>query len=886
MSSRVIKLLISVCGFMLAGYLTSSLIKPAEQPVTVTPTPVDKPDVTDKDEDEPIQGVIIDESGGITENDEDYGDDDPFGDVDEDSAWDSEDNALIGERNPDAYMPSTKEEPLPEIQEEPEAGLAIEPAEKIDPPVKSASQIRSLERTGERLAKQYEKEDKKAEKRDKPGYRSEDYTPDQWKQPDKIYEELSAKVLAALGKKDKESIQKFLSDPAGRLDLARLTMIRKAGASNIKLVAAQRMGTAMLFNLTSDLDWMTGLMYSGPTDKLERGLSNLAAIYAAFSEDMSDPVNRRIATTAAVEFAREGWSQKDMLERYAYYAKSYKEGKLNIIFENLDYWDTRLVTGCDHRGGWGSVRSLTWQRDNVRLPDYGYLSACNQLIYRLRNVAGDSVFSSDYLAPILKHTNNTTAWAHREIGGVCGACSHYGAYGALASGIPAMTMGEPGHCAYAVRVGNDWRMSYSIYWQHGMHKTFWGLHDWDFLILMQRLYSDKYKTLASDQLLALAEFLASKRQVVSAFDLYDYAIAAQPLNWPAWVSYAGYTRQKTPKSRERWMLINEVLTDTMAAEFHNAAATMLVRYVYPNLLPLVPEKRARNKMYEAFFKQCATYGTNRWDIAPLLNAQIQGCTSSKEKLAYMKDSLQELMKKADYCGSVLAWGLDYIASLPSADEESLKLQEDFTDIIIKAMSKAKTTRKQIDETWRALGEAIFAAAENGDKRTFQAVGKLAHRKCRKKFPRNRLRFKKFPGKVVSSEGMIQTATTLDPSQVPHACLHWAVLQRGGGNIPAKFEGTAGMVVELDNTCQVNGVVALFGAPVKTDRPFKMEMSDDGQNWNPMPGEVEVSGAILRFDSTDDKPVARFVRLLREGDKYESSMVGFYVYGKELRIRKR
>ena len=162
---------------------------------------------------------------------------------------------------------------------------------------------------------------------------------------------------------------------------------------------------------------------------------------------MEVPTTRRIATTAALEFAREGWSEKDLVSRFEYYNESWKEGKLNTLFDSLEYWETRFVTGCkqpsDGPGQWGSRKNLTWHRDNVRLPMEQYLGAEGQLAYRLRNVAGDSVFSAEYLAPIWKHVNFITGWAYREIGGVCGALSHYATFSALAAGLPASTMGEP-----------------------------------------------------------------------------------------------------------------------------------------------------------------------------------------------------------------------------------------------------------------------------------------------------------------------------------------------------------------------------------------------------------------------------------------------------------
>jgi hypothetical protein len=391
--------------------------------------------------------------------------------------------------------------------------------------------------------------------------------------------------------------------------------------------------------------------------------------------------------------------------------------------------------------------------------------------------------------------------------------------------------------------------------------------------------------MVSDELVALAELLASRRMMKSAIDCFDAAVVSQPLNWPAWVSYAAYLKQKAPQNKEKWKEMHDRVVETMAVKFHNCAATLLSRYVYPHLLPLEPNRRERNKMFAAFFKQCKTFGTNRWDIAPLLSAHMAGCPNPEEQLAYMKEALNTLMDKPDYSGAVLAWGLDFIASVPGSDAENEKLQEEFSELVVKTMSRARTTKKTIDATWAALGEAIYTAASNGDKRTFQAIGKLASRKCKKMFPKNKFKFRAFPGKIVSAKGIIRTATTLSPGQMPHCCLHWAVLQKTGGNIPAKFEGSSGMTIELESNSQLSGLVCLFGENARRDRDFKVEVSDDGQNWEPVRAKCEISGAVIRCDLRDAAPCARFVRLLREGDKWESSVVGFYVYGKLLKEKK-
>lgn len=886
MSTNLVKLLSFVLSAMVGGYLASWVYEiatapPAQKaPVAAVTTPDNTPGEDTSDDSTPVQGVVIDEGGDVSANDSDMAAIDA--EDEDESAWEgTDDGSGLVERDPDSFMP--REQPPAPLKEIAEADIPVLPGQDVVPGVCTSARNGSIERNVKKLADAYDKLEKKG--KGQTGFRSEDFAPDAWKKPDIIYKDLLERILSKIGDGSDEAIWAFLADPANRLDLARITLIRKVGYEGIRKVTEQKMGSAMLFELSSDLDWINGVIFSGPTDRLGQGLVYLAKIYSLYSEDMQDPVTRRIAATTATEFARERYSEKDMLARFAYYFSSYQAGKLNVLFNDLAYWETRLVTGCKEPGGWGSPQSLAWQRDNVRLPVEGYLGASGQLIYRLRNVAGDSVFSDDYLGPIMKYTKNTTAWAHREIGGVCGACSHYGAYGALAAGLPAMTMGEPGHCAYAVRVGTEWQKGYSIYWQHGMHKTFWGMHDWDFLILMQDLYTERNKTMVSDELVALAELLASRRMMKSAIDCFDAAVVAQPLNWPAWISYAAYLKQKAPQNKEKWKEMHDRVVETMAVKFHNCAASMLSRYVYPHLLPLEPNRRERNKMFAAFFKKCKDFGTNRWDIAPLLTAHMAGCPNPEEQLAYMKEALNTLMDKPDYSGAVLAWGLDFIASVPGSDAENEKLQEEFSELVVKTMSRARTTKKTIDATWAALGEAIYTAATNGDKRTFQAIGKLASRKCKKMFPKNKFKFRAFPGKIVSAKGIIRTATTLDPGQMPQCCLHWAVLQKTGGQIPAKFEGNSGMTLELEDNSRLSGLVCLFGENARRDRDFKVEVSDDGQNWEPVRAKCEISGAVIRCDMRDAAPCARFVRLLRDGDKWESNIVGFYVYGKLLKEKK-
>ena len=815
----------------------------------------------------PRQEVVATKSSHVERNHQvdDWSNDDESTDED-DAAWVEEPEDTTPERR----IASQDEERFDEED------VPIDPKQNVVPEARVSGEFSSALAEMRRYSDALEKQEKQ-------NFKSDEFKAEDWADPEKLYFSLADRILKSLGKMDDATIIKYLQDPQKRLDLARVTLIRKAGSQGIRSVAACPKGKEMLADLGGDLNWLTDTLYSGPTKNFDKALLYLETLYSkAGAEEMAVPVTRRIATTAALEFAREGWSETDLVSRFEYYNESWKEGKLNALFDTFQYWETRFVTGCkqpsDGAGQWGSRRNLTWHRDNVRLPMEQYLGAEGQLAYRLRNVAGDSVFSSEYLAPIWKYVNFTTGWAYREIGGVCGALSHYATFSALAAGLPASTMGEPGHCSYAMRIGKDWRAGNSIYWQKGLHKNFWGEPEWGYLILTQELYDDRYTTMAADQLVSMADFLTARRKMKAAFSCYEVSAKYQPNNWPALKRYAAYLKLKAPEDAEKWKTLHDAVMDGMGKRHYHAAATLLSRYVYPNLAPLVKDRIVRNRMFSGLFTHFKDWGANRWDISEVLDAQIGTCKTDDDRKAYLREVLRVLMRRPDYSGAVLTWGLGYISQLPEGDG---KVQEEFTNMLVQAMSRTGTGKKQIDETWATLGEAIHAAAKNKERRTFQAIGKLALRKCKKMFPKKGPRIKGFSGRVVSATGWIDTATTI--GDMKNCCLHWGCLQRSGGAMPGKFEGKAGLTVGMEKKSDINGIVCITSEKtLKNDRPFYIEVSDDCQNWQRVQPNGVISGNSIRFDLKASGVSGKYVRMLREGDKYEPGITGFYVYGKPQR----
>lgn len=789
-----------------------------------------------------------------------------------------------------------------ELTDVAEAETDLIPEQQCIPDARNKAYYTKIRKQADSLIAILEREQGKNEKSGT-GYSSEEFSPNDWKTPEAIEQKLTARILEKLGEADEKSVWTYLSTPGNRLDLARIHLIHKAGTENLRFIARQRMGTQFLSTLTSDLDWMTGLLYSGPVEHLGVALLYMTDLYRSYVEDMGDPIVRRLSTATALEFARfqhesklhadilkrqNGYCFKTMRERFSYFFQSYQKGKLNAVFNELQYWDTRIVVGFSP-GGYGTSRSLIWQRDNCDLPAEGYVGAHTQCPYKMKNVAGDHVYGNarDYVEPLLKYADNAIAHVRREMGGVCLHLSQYGAHAALAHGVPAMTMGEPNHLSYAVRVGKEWTRANSVGWQHKPRHLFWGASAWDFLILTQNVYSDEHRTLVSDQLVALGLFFASRRMTKSAFDCYEAAVLAQPLNYPAFVANASYLKQKAPTHKQKWKELHDLIINGMAKEYHHAAAVLLSRLIYPEFLPLESNLKERNKLFAAFFRQCKDYGHNRWYIDELLDAQIKGCTTAKEKRLYLRDALSTLMRKGHFAANVLSWGVNYMGQLPD-DAENSELQEEFFELLISAMNRTRTGKKDTDNTWATLGNAIMSASNNNDERTFYAIGKVAFRKCKKNFPTKKASFRRFSGKVVSEKGLITTAAILQQGQEDRAALHWGCLQPCGGHIPLEMDGRIkkGVTVKLENESTLNGVVIRFSKVWDWPEPIYLIISEDGHTWTRPKYELTLVGPIARFDFKKDAPRARYVRLTVDGD-YRSELggtagiQGFYVYGKDI-----
>lgn len=174
------------------------------------------------------------------------------------------------------------------------------------------------------------------------------------------------------------------------------------------------------------------------------------------------------------------------VRRYQIFKKLHQENKLHPGFIKLRPWEIRFVTGIH----WDD-KSYEWLNEHINLPWRRYTDACWAAPYTGNNFFGDTIQGPLFYVPW--RDSSGEAENTRTIGGVCGGLSHFGTMAAQAHGIPAYPVGQPGHCAYAVRVKRgQWKGGFGGP-DGGMHNHIFGSEAPTSYLLMEAVFADNEK---------------------------------------------------------------------------------------------------------------------------------------------------------------------------------------------------------------------------------------------------------------------------------------------------------------------------------------------------------------------------------------------------------
>ena len=636
----------------------------------------------------------------------------------------------------------------------------------------------------------------------------------------------------------------------------------------------------VLKDITADAEWLEQITFSGEMHNFTRVVQIISTIAAEDPDALNKGVERDTTTAVALEYARYGQKMTDALERARYFLKYWRQGRLNVSFDNLPMHHRRVACGWKPTHNSGTVKAFEWALNNVHLPDWQYPASCWRCGYIADNVYGDSVQGPWYAAPFVGvYTDNHMAFT-KYVGGICGGLSHFGAASACANGVAALTAGEPGHCAYIVLIAGKWTPAYSLSWERGLHWQPWdNNYTYSSLHLTDSLFdaAKVEETRLSHAYHILARLYQNHGASAKALRCYQASAEAAPMNYPMWREYAAFVAEQMPNHVEAWKKLNSTLCKGVASVYPEQAAELLKQFVLGRMAASGISAADMADACALFWKHAAIMGPDRWYIENFANAQLQQCKNiggNSEQVTI--DTFVKILSAAAshdaYSGTMMSWG----------NGISEGLSEDGRRKLSEAMIAALSSGTDLDSAQRAklLGGLMLAAERARDATTFNAISRMidpkeVHGSAAIPSP------VPFPGKLVSEGGMPFASSTSE-WDAPHT--HAGLLTQQGGRVHTGRDTNAWIAVKLPKHAYITGVV--FAGTNSWDlihrfRPLKVQVSDTGRDddWHDV-GEVipNTGNYINRFDLQKERPKALYVRVLRSGGPEYFHANGIYVYG--------
>lgn len=654
-------------------------------------------------------------------------------------------------------------------------------------------------------------------------------------------------------------------------------------------------GATFVEQVSNNLDWVEQFVNSGERTDVGSAFATMEKIARKNPEMMFNELYRDTATATAIEFARSGWTQDDAVNRALFYMKNHKAGRLNKVFDTLPIWLRRNVCGLKGKGialgaggndKAGSLDSMEYSLDNVHLPAYRYTGSCWQAPYRLHNIYGDSIHGASYHEPFNDVYGNNFNELTRTVGGVCGGLSHYGATTATANGVPAMTCGEPGHCAYIVLVGDRWTPAYSLSWQRGLHwQVFKGNNKYSALHMATLLFSPEQKeqTTLSQAMQNLGNAYAATAPEKSK-TFYEQAVQAQPMNYYAWRDYANFLAKTAPGDAAAWSSLCSSVNKLMAPTHPEMAAEMLKAHVYPELKKAMASNPDElKKLMLDFWARVNTMGPDaewdkgfhgRWDVEGMCQAQLNILDINPQKNPAIQSHFRTLMSsvasKPDYAPVVLSWGNSLLEKMDK------NMQSDFMTAMVGGVGQTAGDDNSRESMLRPV---ILAAEKTGDIKSFQAVGKTLPEKYLNP-PAKVAEPKGMPDQLVSRGGILKASST---SNFDNPCNHWGVLEPGvGGGFHTAKDKDAWVMVTLPKQANVTTVfIQTTTGNLHRLNDMVVQVSETGadNDWKEVAQLGKCNKQAITVDLKATAPLAKYVRIVRKGGPEFFHLRSILIYGK-------
>ncbi|MBR1996915.1 MAG: hypothetical protein IJ993_00730 [Akkermansia sp.] len=716
--------------------------------------------------------------------------------------------------------------------------------------------------------------------------------PTAWNSPKTLKRNLAAKVRTHLKGTDQQAVENLLLDPEVRLMLAQWELLNRSNLDTLGKLMRNTGYRESLTPLLNDLEWVSGFVYDAELQNAEIALAMIAH-FQQVDPDMAKDVQhegikpspwlkRRVAGAIATQFTRHGWYGEDKeltkeelaemkklgyfmptlpgerkrgrnkqdvyraaRERYLYFAESIDKGLLHTSFWQLPTWQLHYVCGWKGNSPFGTASTMRWLRDNCAAPAAAYVNMCRQVPYLPTNVYGDSIHSEWYYQPFDVLYPGNFAKETRDVGAVCGGLSHFGASSACANGVPAITMGEPAHCAYAVYFDGAWHPANSLHPEErrSPHWSIWGETTWAALQLQEDMYTRGAITRNAQMLVTLASIMAENRNPLSALPLYELAVQMQPLYKPVWGLYLSTAAKTLGKRPLRWLGVNEFVCNSIAPQHPKSCALLLQESVYPGMLTALRSPKQKLAAYEAYLTNLTTNEKEQWDYRALLTAQYNSLGKAlSHKEHYMQMLIDNVAKSAEF-GHWVAW------AVITAHQENKSMFKKVLGMLESAVARHPETKDAV------CSGIIRGAEEIGDIElaNLWSTGYLDSGK-------NMPGFEPVGGNLVSAEGLVKLGSYADDqSLVLH---HAAALTEKGGSICTQPNVQAFVTVELPEKEHIGGIVLVGNGVLSVRGYLVVEISTDGKNWKHLVelSREESGKKLARLNLTRNHPSAKFIRI--------------------------
>lgn len=431
------------------------------------------------------------------------------------------------------------------------------------------------------------------------------------------FDALTKTVTDGVRGKAAAEAQAYASSSSGTLAILQWTLLDRIGSAGREALVSRHPATSAW--LLGNREALQTLLTSGDAaDGRWADASDILCRIIASDARAKSGVPLRIATATALTFASPVISFADKrpiapLPRYEAYRDWDASGQLFSSFRNLTAWEMRYVVGS-----WAREEELVWARNAIRqdlksrdrVSDAAFMVPYTEFNKRGVSIQDEKNFYDS--KPI-------TLQLIVEYGAVCGGISKFGTAMCQAFGVPAMPVGQPGHCAFiwqkstrAWAINNDisgWAESSR---HDGIH-TPWGNPAW-FVPLMQASQRDPAGYGAAELLrrvAPLATTAATRAEILAA------ACAASPLNYPAWVDRgAALIAAKAPQTR-----VAAAAADAARAFSKNPTAYVaLLNAMEPGLVPSTATLADRLQFTRQSLATVATMGKGGADATLVAGA--------------------------------------------------------------------------------------------------------------------------------------------------------------------------------------------------------------------------------------------------------------------------